>query len=120
MPAPCAPDHVVGQDQGLDGAGNAGAGRGGQGMRGGGMRDLFDVEPKPRDGLPAVLAEVDCCDPWAAIWARMRSADGGFGRSGNAASQVVFGFGVEGRGSSADEAAREWVAGARMLAAGNS
>jgi hypothetical protein len=84
------------------------------------MRDLFDVEPKPRDGLPAVLAEVDCCDPWAAIWARMRSADGGFGRSGNAASQVVFGFGVEGRGSSADEAAREWVAGARMLAAGNS
>lgn len=82
------------------------------------MRDLFD--PQPCEGLSAALAAVDCADPWAAIWARMSHANCGFGRSGNAASQIVFGFGVEGRGSSADEAARHWVAGARARSATNS
>ncbi|HMT45548.1 MAG TPA: hypothetical protein PKE59_00375 [Novosphingobium sp.] len=79
------------------------------------VRDLFD--PDPHEGLRPVLAEVDGTDPWGAIWARMRSVDGGFGRCGNAAGQMIFGFGVEGRGPSPDEAAKQWVAGARSLVA---
>lgn len=77
------------------------------------MRDLFD--PDPFEGLSSALAEVDVADPWGAIWARMCAPGGGFGRAGNAGRQMIFGFGVEGRGASADEAARQWVIGARAL-----
>ena len=44
------------------------------------MRDLFD--PDPHAALPAVLVEVDGPDPDAAIWARMRHPDSGFGVGG--------------------------------------
>lgn len=80
------------------------------------MRDLFD--PDPRAGLNAALAEVDGPDPDAAIWARMHHADSGFGRAGGGGRFLIFGFGVEGRGSSWDEAARQWVIGARASLTG--
>jgi|GEM_PF-4220605 len=79
------------------------------------MRDLF--EPNAKEALPAVLAAVDVADPWGAIWARMCKPGGGFGRSGCSGDQSVVGFGIEGRGPTAEDAARQWVAGARSAIA---
>lgn len=80
------------------------------------MRDLFD--PDPHAGLPAVLVEVDGPDPDAAIWARMRHPDSGFGGGGGGGRFVIFGYGVEGCGPSWAEAARQWVLGARAVLEG--
>jgi hypothetical protein len=77
------------------------------------MADLFDLVPAA--GLADALALVDGADPDAAIWASMQEAGSGFGRAGGGGRFAIFGFGIEGRGASWDEAARQWVAGARAM-----
>lgn len=77
------------------------------------MADLFDLVPEP--GLAEALVAVDGADPDAAIWARMCDPGSGFGRAGGGGRFLIFGFGVEGRGASWSEAARQWVAGARAM-----
>lgn len=77
------------------------------------MSDQFDLfAPDPRAGLHAALAEVGGPDPDAAIWSRMHRPDSDFGRAGGGGRFLIFGFGVEGRGSSWAEAAQQWVLGA--------
>lgn len=69
--------------------------------------------PKPRHPcLPTVLALIEGREPAPAIWAAMRAGIR-FTRAGDSAAQSISGFGVEGRGLTRDEAASQWLLGAR-------
>lgn len=71
--------------------------------------DLLSTIPHPR--LAEVLARVDSADPAAAIKADMA----GFCHAGNGAGDAFHGYGVIGRGRSRQEAARNWIKGAREV-----
>jgi hypothetical protein len=71
--------------------------------------DLFT-----RTRLSAALSRIDTDDPAGAVWDAMREGFG-FCRGGTCDRRMIAGFGITGHGQTWDEAARQWVQGAREM-----